>query len=347
MASAPITGGRGAPGAWVEPRATWQVMLSGQDITAKFDPRLITMTLGLWRHEKADELNIDIHDMDGAVVLPPVGASLAVSLGWAQGTGVTPGLVAMGSFVVDDLTWEGPPDTLAIKGHSADFKDGFRTRTTRTWTNQTLGAIVATIAAENGVTARCHPDLSGTVVDTAEQSNQSDMEFMRNLGRRYDAAATVKGGALIFAPIGATTTATGATLPAITITRSICKSWKFTRNAREATYQGAEANWHDQAAAKRQLHQEGSTPRRRLKRIYPSAAAAQAATSAEHSRLKRAAAAFEVELAYGDARIAPGMAATVSGFKSEIDGTSWLIAHVEHTMGANGFGTTIEFEVAP
>lgn len=338
-----MTASAGQP--YIEPQPAWQVTLDGQDITARFNPRLINLRLQLWRHERADELEINLDDSAGDIALPPANATLTIALGWDRGTGVDVGLIGMGSFVVDDVSWEGPPDRICIRAHSADLKDSFRTRKTRTWTGQPLSAITARIAADNGLTNRCHPDLADEVVDSAEQANQSDMEFLRDLGRRYDAAATVKAGCLIFAPIGATTTATGAKLPAITLTRQDGDKARYSRNARESTYNGAEANYHDQASATRKLHREGSAPHRRLKRIYTSAGAAHAAARAEHQRLKRAAAQFELTLALGNARIAPGLTATATGFKAAIDSAKWQIASVEHEMGPNGFHTRLEMEV--
>ena len=337
-----------APGtAYVQPLAAWRVIVNGTDLTATFAPRLIRLTLSQWSKEQADELSLELHDHDGALILPPEGASISLALGWAKGSGVTPGLIDKGAFVVDELTWGGPPDIVTIKGRSAHFATAFRTRKTRTWSSQTLGAITGKVATDNGLTARCHPDLAGTTIDAAEQHNQSDMELIRDLGRRYDAAATVKGGALIFSPVGSDTTATGKPLPTLPLTRQSGDRYSYTRAAREGAYQGAEANHYDQGEAKRKLQQSGSAPHRRLKRVYASANDAQAAAKAEAKRLKRAAARFELTLGYGDAAIAAGAKTTAQGFKTEVDAKTWLIAHVEHTMGAEGFSTKLEMEVAP
>ncbi len=340
MASIPATN------AQIEPVATWQVMLAGVDITSRFDPKLLTLRISQSRQEKADKLSIELDDADGKLVLPPANATLMVSLGWARGSGVPVGIVGMGTYVVDDIEWSGPPDRVTINAHSADMRDSFRTRKTRTWTAQTLGAITAQIAGEQGLTPRCHPDLSGITVSAAEQHNQSDMEFLRNLGRRYDAVATVKAAAVILAPMNATTTATGATLPAVAINRQSGDHVTYRRSAREGTYKGAEANWHDQDGATRQLHHEGDAPRKRLKRIYATQSDAQAAAQSEHQRQQRVAASLDVSLAYGNAQIAPGQRASVSGYKAEINATSWTVSTTEHQMGPGGFTTTLTLEVA-
>lgn len=333
--------------AYVQPRAGWQVMLAGKDLTNKLAPRLLSLRLTEKRGEEADALEIVVHDHDGKLALPPEGAVLTVRIGWLRGTGITPGLVDKGAFTVDEVSWDGPPDRVTITARSADFKGSFRTRRTRAWTGRTLADIVGQIAADHGLAPRCHADLAGTTVTAAEQHNKSDMQFLRDLGRRYDAVATVKGGCLILAPINATTTATGKPIGALVIDRRRTSRAAYRRSAREQGQDGAEAQWHDRGAAARKTAGAGGKNRKRLKRVYASEADASAAASAETNRLKRAAASLDLTLALGDALIAPGMRATTSGFKSEIDREKWLIGEAEHTMDGNGgLKTRAKMEVA-
>lgn len=332
--------------AYVQPRAAWKVTLGGEDITARFAPRLLSLSLSEKRGESADELTLELHDTDGKLALPPEGAVLDVHLGWERGTPVTAGLVHKGSFRVDEISWSGPPDKVTITARSADLSDSFRTRRTRVWKDRALGAILAELAAAHALRAVCHPDLKDRVVAAAEQHNKSDMQFLRDLGRRYDAIATVKAGCLLFAPIDADTTASGAELPTVIVARERCSTYSFRRAAREKDQDGAEAQWHDQDGARRKTAQAGGSKRRRLKRVYASEGDAKAAAEAETKRLKRAAATMEVTLAYGNALVTAGMKATTYGFKQEIDAFAWRIAFAEHTMGPNGYSTRIEMEVA-
>jgi len=337
----------GADAGYIQPLASWRVTLDGTDITDRFNPRLVSLRLSEKRGESADQLEIVVTDHDGNLALPPEGATLSVELGWERGTGVATGLVAKGSFRVDEVTWEGPPDQVTITARSADLKDSFRTRKTRLWKDKTLGAIIGQLAADNSLTPRCHGDLAGKRVTLAEQHNKSDMQFVRDLGRRYDAVATVKDGCLIFAPVGAATTSSGKALPALTVTRQSGDRYSYKRAARENAQDGAEANWHDQGAAKRKTATHGGSKRRRLKRVYASEGDASAAASAETNRLQRAAASMEITLALGDATLAPGVRITAQGFKSEVDGRQWQASGVEHSMdGSGGFQTRLEMEVA-
>ncbi|WP_333839163.1 contractile injection system protein, VgrG/Pvc8 family [Novosphingobium sp.] len=329
---------------YVQPRAAWRVTLDGEDLTATLAPRLISLRLSEKLGEEADTLEIVVHDTDGLFEPPRQGARIAVQLGWERGTGVPLGLVDKGSFVVDELTWSGPPDRATITAHSADFKGSYRTRKTRDWHGQTLGAIIAQIAAGNGLRPACHPDLAGLAVAAAEQHNKSDMQLVRDLGRHFDATATVKGGTLIFAPRGAATTAGGKAMSSVTITRQQVSSVTWRRAAREKAPNGVEAQWHDQDEGKRKTVTAGGSNRRRLKRVYPDEASARAAAEAETGRLGRASATLELSLPYGDARMVPGMRVEVSGFREHIDKADWRSTAVDHEHGAIGFACRIRLD---
>jgi phage protein D len=333
--------------AYVQAQAAWRVTLDGKDLTDRFAPRLLSLRLSEKRGEEADELQIEVHDADGRLVLPPEGAVLQVALGWQRGTEVTAGLVPKGSFKVDEIEWSGPADRVSITARAADFADSFRTRKTKVWKDTTLGAIVAEIAGANGIAPACHPDLASKAVTTAEQHNKSDMAFLKDLGRRYDAIAAVKGGKLVFAPVDADTTASGAEIPSLLIVRQRCTNWSFKRAAREKDQDGAEGQWHDQDTAERKTAKAGGHKRRRLKRVYASEGDATAAAESENKRLARAKASFSFTLALGNALVAAGAKATTTGFKTEVDAFAWRIASVEHTMdGRGGFTTSAELEVA-
>lgn len=342
MPSAPVIAGQ----PYVEPRAAWDVTLDGKSLTATFAPRLISLRLSERRGEEADELEIVVNDHDGLFAPPPQGSILRVSLGWLRGTGVTPGLVDKGSFIVDELSWEGPPDRVCVRARSADFKDTFRTRTNQVWKDTTLGAIVSGIAGRQDLTARCHPDLASQAVTAAEQGNKSDMQFLRDLARRFDASSTVKAGSLIFAPIGATTTATGAVLPAGRINRSDCSRYSWKRCARDKGQDGAEAQYHDVKAGKRETVSAGGTNKKRLKRVYASKGDANAASKSEHRRLQRASASLDLDLSLGNPLLMPGMHVIVSDFKPHVDAAQWLIASTDHQMDARGLFTRVQLEIA-
>ena len=333
-------------GAYVQPRAAWRVTLDGEDLTATYAPRLLSLRLSEKLGEEADELEIAVDDSDGAFAPPPQGSVLTVALGWDRGTQVDAGIVDKGSFTVDEVSWEGPPDKVTITARSADLKDSFRTRKTRTWNGKTVGEVVEKLAGDNGLQPRCHPDLAERSAGSAEQHNKSDMQFLRDLGRHHDAVATVKAGCLIFAPRGSATTAGGKTIPAAMLERSRCADVSWKRASRDKDQDGAEAQWHDPEEGKRKTVAKGGARKKRLKRIYASEDEASTAAQSETQRQKRASATLEATIAWGNPLLTPGTPISASGFRAHIDREKWQIASAEHTMDGSGLKTRLSMEVA-
>lgn len=331
---------------WIMPVAAWQVTLDGQDLTEAMKPLLQGLTLTEKRGEEADSLDITLTDENGTLALPPPTATLSVALGWAKGTGVSAGLVEKGSFRVDELSWDGPPDIVTLTARAADLTAELRKRRDENWVAQSLSAIVGKIAKRHSLTPKVHQLLTNVQVAAMRQHSKSDIAFVSELGRRYDAVATIKAGTLILAPIGTGTTAGGAAIPGLAIDKAMCSRYGFTRKKRDE-HDGVEAQWRDQAQAKHQLVKVGGTTNpRRLKRTYASESDAKAAAEGAKRRDARTAAEFTVTLAYGDASLMPERSVALSGFKSEIDAQKWQIAEVSHRIdGSGGFTTSLTLDL--
>lgn len=333
-----------AGNAYVQPKAGWRVMLAGQDLTEAMQPRLISLTLTEKRGEEADQLEIMLHDADGAMTLPSPDAVLSVAIGWARGSGVTVGLIDKGQYRVDEISWEGPPDVIRITARAADLTSGLRTRRTASWVAQTLGSIISTIAGRHGLTARVHTSLASVAVAAQQQESKSDLVFIRDLGRRYDAVATVKDGNLLFMPIGTAATVGGTALPDLAISRQLVSRYGWTRKKRDE-HDGAEASWHDQGQARRETVSTGGSNPRRLRRTYATEADARAAAEAAQRRDQRNRAEMGLTLGHGDASVAIERPVTLSGFKSEIDASRWQVAEVRHDIGPRGFVTDLRLDL--
>ncbi len=90
---------------------------------ANLTERLMTLTLTDNRAFEADRVTLTLDDTDGQLQLPPRGARLRVMIGWRGES-----LVNKGTYVVDEVAWEGPPDKLIITASSADFREEFNVR---------------------------------------------------------------------------------------------------------------------------------------------------------------------------------------------------------------------------
>ncbi|MBV6795352.1 phage late control D family protein [Xanthomonas euvesicatoria] len=322
------------------PIPQWRVLLDGTDLTERIAPRLLDLTLTECRGGEADQLDLRIHDHDRKMALPKRGVRLAVALGWKA-----TGLVDKGTFIVDEVEYSGAPDIITVRARSADLTADMRTRRERSWHNTTLGAVLNALAGEHGLTPRVAEALARTKLPHLDQANESNMDLLTRLGQRFDAIATVKAGTLVFAPIGAGTTATGKPLPTVTLTRRDGDQYRYSVADRDA-YTGVRAYWVDKGKARRQSVLVGTDDNaKRLRESYADATTARQHAHAELERVKRGVAKFDYTLAIGRADLFPEHIVTVSGFKPEIDGQRWLIAKTTHTVsGSSGFSTALELE---
>jgi len=324
------------------PVPAWRVVLDGRDLTDRIAPRLLDLTLTESRGEEADQLDLRIHDHDGRMALPRRGVTLQVALGW-RGSG----LVNKGSFIVDDVEHSGSPDIISIRARSADLTGELRNRRERSWHATTLGEILGAIAGDHSLKTAIAPALSAIQVPHLDQANESDVNLLTRLGKRFDAVATVKAGTLVFSPIGSGVTPSGITLPAATITRASGDQHRYSAGDRDK-YTGVRAYWNDHKAARRKSLLVGQgTNEKRLQATYASEAEAKQRATAELQRSDRGTAAMSIALALGRPEIYPEQTVAVRGFKAEIDGENWLISKTSHLItGTGGFTTVLEMEAS-
>lgn len=208
-----------------------------EDITQDFSDRLISLTMTDNRGFEADQLDIELDDTDGQIAMPPRGATLTLWLGW-QGSA----LIKKGTFTIDEIEHHGAPDTLTIRGRSADFRGSLNSRREQSWHDTTLGVIVETIAARNKLEASVADTLKAIPVPHIDQSQESDAVFLSRLADRNGAAVSVKAGNLLFLKAGSGKTVSGRAIPQMTLERGDGDRHQFAIADREA-YTGVTAKW--------------------------------------------------------------------------------------------------------
>jgi len=317
----------------------------GTDLAEKINPRLLELTLNEKRGDEADDLQITLQNADGKLAVPSTGQYLRLSLGWISGENTPLGLVDKGRFKVDEVEQSGPPDVITIRARSADLGGAYPKRRSHAWHETTLGALLGEIAARNGATASIHPDLAGEAIDAIEQHNKSDMAFVQDLGRRYDALATWKDKRLVFLPIGSATNASGQPIAALILTRQDGWTWRYLRADRGAA-DGVEAQYHDDRTGERKTVKEGGDNPQRLKHVYSSKAHAQRAAMSNLAKRNRGKDSFELYLAVADPRLLPNAAVSLQGWGDAVAGVNWLVESVETTFGAGGMRQRVKFEGA-
>lgn len=323
------------------PIPRWKVTVAGTDVTDRIRPRLIDLTLTEARKGEADELELKIHDHDGRVEMPKRGETIKVSIGFHDS-----GLIEKGTFKVDEVEHSGSPDIITIRARSADLTHQLRNRRERSWHDVTLGAILENIAGEHSLKPSIDKDLGTRRIDHLDQTNESDVNLLQRLAKRFDAVATVKNGALIFQPIGKGETAGGLKLPTAVIERASGDQHRYSLVDRDSEYSGVTASYHDKKTGKKKDVTAGEKGNaKKIRKTFATEQEAKENADAEQRRVKRAGANFSYTMAIGRPDLYPEMKITVKGFKKEIDSEKWIIARATHTItGSAGFTTQLELE---
>ncbi|HBE9080994.1 phage late control D family protein [Serratia fonticola] len=355
----------------------FSLTLQGNDITQNIRARLLSLTLTDNRGFEADQLDIELDDSDGLMVMPQRNAVLSLALGW-QGSQLT----HKGRFTVDEVEHRGAPDTLTIRARSADFRGSLNTRREASYHDTTLGDIVQQIAARNTLTAKLAAGLDAIKISHIDQTQETDAAFATRLASLNGAVAAVKNGCLLFIRPGNGTTVNGKPLPVMTITRRDGDRHNFSLADRDA-YTGVTASWlntrqpkpkkvklqrkpktqhqralqHPKAKPATQKVAKPAEPQKgeylvgaednvfTLPTVYATQAAAMRAAQAKWEKLQRGVAEFSLSLAMGRADLVPETPVQVSGFKQVIDAQPWIVSKVVHNLSNSGFTTAIELEV--
>ncbi|MBR7777385.1 phage late control D family protein [Undibacterium rugosum] len=321
------------------PIPAFSVTLGGRDITSKIYPRLVSLTLTEARENAVDQLDITIDDSDGLVAIPAKGVKITLKLGW-QDTG----MVDKGTFVVDEVEHEGAPDIITLRARSAAMDKPVRVKKNRSFHQQTVAAIVGQIASDNHLTPKVGKKFKDELIDHIDQTNESDINFLNRLGKRFDAVATVKKDALLFLPIGEATNSKGEKLPTMTLNRRDGDKHRYHTASRDA-YSGVRAQWHDADDAKEKSELIGADDNpKRLRHIYANQKDAEDAAQAEWSRVKRGKATLQFTLALGRADLTPMMGVRVPSLKAPIGNTDWIIVKTTHNLTTQGYTTQLELE---
>ncbi|PRD12368.1 phage late control D family protein [Pantoea coffeiphila] len=351
--------------------------VNSQDVTANIKPRLISLTMTDNRGFDADQLDIELDDADGKLVMPIRGAVVSLFLGW-QGQA----LVSKGQFTVDEVEHHGAPDIMTIRARSVDFRGTFNSRREVSYHDTKLGDIVRQVAGRNKLDVSLAQGLADIAVAHIDQTQESDAKFLTRLASLYGAVVAIKAGKLMFIRPGNGVTASGKPIPQMTIVRADGDRHSFSIADRGA-YSGVTASWlhtKDPKPKKVKLQRKPKVQYLRalqhpaakktkaavakpveakegeylvgsednvfaLTTVYSTKAAAMNAATAKWEKLQRGIAEFSLTLAKGRADLFPETPVVVSGFKSVIDAQLWTISKVTHSLSGQGYITSLNFEV--
>jgi phage protein D len=216
----------------------WVLTYAGVNITADITSMVETIVYESHEQHLADEVQMVLEDRDQrwqGPWFPAYGDAVTLQIGYAAEP-----LLPCGSFQVDELELQGPPDVVHLRCIAAGITPALRTPTSARFEAQTLAQIAATVAARHSFTVVDAPTTASLSFKRVTQRNETDLTFLHRLANAYNYDFSVRGSQLIFYPRGALE----AVAPVLTLQRSDLTSFAFKGSTRQV-YQAAQVSYQN------------------------------------------------------------------------------------------------------
>lgn len=323
-------------------RPIYRIEKDGLDITDNFNDRTVSIeiTLGSGGGDN-DVFQIIVDDRDWIVDAPAVGANLSISLGYRE-----VGLAFMGTYEIDEITFEGIPKQIKITGKSASTTNLMKAQTYAQYDNKTVGEIIAEIGKSAGISTEVGGQLAGLKIPFKNQTGISNYHILHELERHFDAVAKVLNGKLIFVPRDIGQDIGGVKMMHLALEPHHVANWAVKHNQR-FSYKEVEATWWNKEKNKREWVKapvagaQGDEPPYRMNREFMTQEEAQRAANARARQLYRTTGEAKAMLVKGDPWVREQMPVTFSGFREGVNG-SYVIETVTHKFTKQS-GLTTEF----
>jgi len=318
----------------------WILTYSGVNITADVSE----MVLAIRYIDRVDgtsgELEIELEDSTKlwqGPWYPAIGDIVSLQIGYSSEL-----LLDCGTFQIDELELDGPPDVMKLRCLAAYITTAMRTANTVAYENVGIVEIAAQVAAKYGLTLVTASSESESDITFARltQRRQMDLEFLKRLAREHNFDFTVRAGQLIFYERAALEVVPAATL----ISRSDTLRFAF-RNRARRIYASAEFSYFDPDTKElitQSVAADGPSPTSDTLKIVARC------ENAEQAQVKAEAALHLHNMVLVDASIeGPGNTVLVAGNNVQLSGWGaldgkYLIETAKHHIGrATGYTTAI------
>ena len=145
-------------------------------------------------HGESDELQITFEDSEYLwqnAWIPTKGDSLRAYIGYEAEK-----LLNCGTFEIDELEYDTPPDVVTVKGLAAGIKNPLRQKNSTGYENKTLKQIAKEIAEKHGYTLV--GEIADIRVDRITQNKERDLTFLTKLAEEYGYIFKISENNLVF-----------------------------------------------------------------------------------------------------------------------------------------------------
>lgn len=318
----------------------FRLLYSGRDITADLAPWLLGITYTDRMTGQSDELDISLMDYDGRWLdawYPEKGAEIQYWFGYAHQA-----LTEAGKFIVDEVSFSAPPDTLQIRALSVGLQREVRTRIGKAYQNTSLRALIDQVARR--IKATVQGQVAAIPIAKATQYGESDWMFLVRICREYGYEVALKDNNQTIAVTPFTGLKSG---PIRTLSRSDVSAWSYRDKITEVP---AKTETRHFDPRKKQLvkgeatstHREHSGKTRKRIVKTPSPAQAKAIAQAEQDRHDIDKTSMELTLP-GDQSLSAGGEIRLAADWKRLGG-SYLITEARHPLSYSGYATTLQLK---
>lgn len=318
----------------------FSVSANGNDITGILAERLMSLRITDVAGFKSDTATFTLDNRDLKLGVPSSNAELDIRLGYEkENSWIT------GKYLVDEIRLTGRPKTLVIGAKATDMRNKLKAPRSQSWHQVTIGEIVAKIAERNEYVPKVSEPLASTFIDHIDQTEESDMHFLTRLAQLYGAVFKPANGFLIFAPRHQLLSATGKTLPLLTVKEEECIGrWEYISTER-GRYQSVIARYRDtEANSDVEVRVGNEEPVYTLRTSYSCAEEALAAAHSKKDAMDRGVATLTIP-ALGKPAAKAERPLLTEGFHHLVDDTSWVVETVVHVFDGSGLRTNIDAEI--
>ena len=324
----------------------FEIKVNGKAVASIMNERLISLTVTDKEGVGSDSVDFEVNDGNPFAEIPKKGDKLEVSLGYLE-----TGILAFGSFTVDDPEIRCLPYGMNIRGRGANVRDKFKQSRSRHWDDKTVADILQQIASENGLQPVIDDEVSAHRYEWFGQQDESDMHVCERLARVHGALFSVKDGKLVFAKRGSGKSATGKNLtPVIVgpyeIVQGTCRiNFAYRKKIKKVRAKTRNRATAETVEVEEDSDDEGSADYN-LKENFATETEAKKAAKSKAESLKSETVKTFVTV-FGDPSIRAGAPFGYKDVRPEIDGMEFIIETATHKISKSGYTTDIEAKLKP
>ncbi|NJD38455.1 MAG: Cro/Cl family transcriptional regulator [Geobacter sp.] len=180
------------------PQPVFRLIYDRKDITAALQPFVLQITYTDVLTGESDDLQINLSDRDHRWKnswFPGQGDALQLSIGYEGHQ-----LVNCGSFQIDEVELNGPPDTVSIRALAAGVNEALRTENSTGYEDMSFEEIAQAIAKKHNLklTGKVSAKKRGRKKKRVTQKQEQDLAFLKRIGQAEGVVFSVKDGQLVW-----------------------------------------------------------------------------------------------------------------------------------------------------